>query len=146
MFAAGDIALYPDRLLGTRRVEHVDHAQQSGRTAGRNMAASVLGNELGPYEHTPFYYSDIFDLGYEAVGVLDASLDLVEDWAPGAEGDTGVVYYVGAEDSDEAGKLKGVLLWNVWDSTDRARELLAEFHEPGSVAGPDDLRGRIPTT
>jgi len=146
VFASGDIALYPDRLLGTRRVEHVDHAQQSGRTAGRNMAASALGNELGPYEHTPFYYSDIFDLGYEAVGVLDASLDLVEDWAPGAEGDTGVVYYVGTEESGDAGKLKGVLLWNVWDSTDRARELLDEFREPGSVTGPDTLRGRIPTT
>jgi NADPH-dependent 2,4-dienoyl-CoA reductase/sulfur reductase-like enzyme len=145
VFASGDIALYPDRLLGTRRVEHVDHAQSSGAAAGRNLAATVLGRGLTPYDHTPFYYSDIFDLGYEAVGVLDASLDLVEDWADGAEGETGVVYYVGNDGSGDAGKLKGVLLWNVWDSTDKARELLAELQEPGSVTGPDVLQGRIPT-
>jgi NADPH-dependent 2,4-dienoyl-CoA reductase/sulfur reductase-like enzyme len=146
IFAAGDVAMFPDPLLGTRRVEHVDHAQSSGTAAGKNLVARRRGVEGTAYDHTPFFYSDIFDLGYEAVGVLDVGLDMVEDWAEGAEGDTGVVYYVGTEPSGEQGALKGVLLWNVWDSVDKARELMAEFREPGSVTSPVALKGRIPTT
>ena len=51
--------------------------------------------------------------------------------------ETGVVYYA---DQDA---LVGVLLWNVWDSTDVARALLARYHEPGSLPDPSVLRGAI---
>jgi hypothetical protein len=57
-----------------------------------------------PYEHLPFFYSDLFDLGYEAVGELDARLDMrveLDDI-----GEPGVVYYL-----DDAGRARGVLLW-----------------------------------
>lgn len=136
VFAAGDVASYPDGILGRRRVEHVDQATVSGRAAGRAMAATLTGRPPEPYVHTPFFYSDIFDLGYEAVGVLDARLTLVEDWAERDE--TGVVYYT---DRDS---LVGVLLWNVWDSTDAARALLSLYREPGSLKDPAVLRGAIP--
>ena len=33
-----------------------------------------------PYDHLPFFYSDLFDLGYEAVGELDSRLETVEHW------------------------------------------------------------------
>lgn len=138
VFAAGDIASYPDAILGRRRVEHVDQATVSGRAAGRAMAATVTGAALEPYEHTPFFYSDIFDLGYEAVGVLDSSLDLVEDWA--VPDDTGVVYYT------RDGALVGVLLWNVWDSTDAARALMRQYREPSSLEDLTVLKGAIPTS
>ncbi|WP_022902636.1 NAD(P)/FAD-dependent oxidoreductase, partial [Curtobacterium sp. B8] len=75
VFAAGDVAEYPDRILGTRRVEHVDNAQQQGRQAGRNLADA---DET--YDHTPMFYSDVFDMGYEAVGQVSSSLHTVEDW------------------------------------------------------------------
>ena len=65
---------------------------------------------------------------------------MVEDWAPGQENAQGVVYYV----SD--GSVRGVLLWNVWDSVDKARDILAEFKADGSLGDPHDLIGRIPTT
>lgn len=133
IYAAGDIAVYPDKILGRRRVEHVDQAQASGYAAGRNMAGADE-----PYEYTPLFFSDLFDDGYEAVGLLDTRLDLVEDWAPGAEHERGVVYYL------KHGGLRGVLLWNVWDQADRARELLRELRSDGSVHGPKDVRGRIP--
>ena len=136
VFAAGDVASYPDAILGRRRVEHVDQATTSGRAAGRAMAATLTGRPLEPYTHTPFFYSDIFDLGYEAVGRLDASATTVEDWA--VRDETGVVYYV-----DEAA-LVGVLLWNVWDSTDAARALLSRYHERGSLPDPAVLVGAIP--
>lgn len=134
IYAAGDIAVYPDKILGRRRVEHVDQAQSSGEAAGRNMAGAKHA-----YEHTPLFYSDLFDDGYEAVGTLDTRLDMVEDWAPGEPGAQGVVYYL------KQGAVQGVLLWNVWDATDKAREVLKEFSQAHSVEKPDDLLGRIPT-
>lgn len=130
VWAAGDVAEYPDRLLGRRRVEHVDQARASGRQAGRNMAGADEA-----YEHTPFFYSDLFDLGYEAVGRLDAALPTVEDWRGGEVGDTGVVYYLDPERT----RVVGVLLWNVWDATDAAREVIAGQRDVSATG----LRGRI---
>ncbi|KTR19467.1 NAD(P)/FAD-dependent oxidoreductase [Curtobacterium citreum] len=127
VFAAGDVAEYPDRILGTRRVEHVDNAQQQGRQAGRNLADA---DET--YDHTPMFYSDVFDMGYEAVGQVSTKLHTVEDWQePNV---TGVVYYLDDDDT-----VRGVLLWNVWDKTDDARKVLAEAH----ALTRDMLPGRI---
>jgi hypothetical protein len=85
-----------------------------------------------PYHHLPFFYSDLFDLGYEAVGELDSRLQTVEDWTE--ENRQGVVYYVGG------GRVRGVLLWNVWEQVDAARRLISE---PGPFQ-PADLAGRLP--
>lgn len=128
IFAAGDIVSFHDKLLDAqRRVEHEDNANSMGEQAGRNMAG-----DLAPYENSPFFYSDLFDLGYEAVGDLDSRLEMVEDWTdPNREG---VVYYL----SD--GRVRGVLLWNVWDQVDAARQLIAE---PGPFTA-ELLKGRLP--
>src|SRR5690606_4206612 len=84
-----------------------------------------------PYAHLPFFYSDLFDLGYEAVGDLDSDLTVVEDWTePFREG---VVYYL------EGKRVRGVLLWNVWGQVDAARELIASR----GPFRPEDLKGRI---
>lgn len=125
VYSAGDVASYPDPILGRRRVEHVDNAKEQGAAVGRIMAGSDE-----KYTHTPMYYSDVFDLGYEAVGRLDASLETVEDWK---DDDSVVVYYL------EGGVPVGVLLWNVWDSTDKARQILAEAR----ALTPDNLVGLI---
>ena len=135
VFVAGDIAFFIDPILGRRRIEHADQAEASGKTAGRNM---VTADEA--YEHTPLFYSDLFDDGYEAVGFLNASLEMFEDWAPGKENAQGVVYYL------DEGAVRGVLLWNVWDSTDLAREVMTEFGAKGSVQNSKtQLKGRSPT-
>jgi NADPH-dependent 2,4-dienoyl-CoA reductase/sulfur reductase-like enzyme len=114
VFAAGDVARFPASALGTEtRVEHEDHANTHGRVVGENMAGADT-----PYDHLPFFYSDLFDLGYEAVGEVDSRLSTVEHWKePGREG---VVAYV---DSDS--KPRGFLLWNVWGKVDDARALIA---------------------
>jgi len=115
VFAAGDVASFPSATLDRRvRVEHEDHAKSHGRLVGANMAGA---NE--PYEHLPFFYSDLFDLGYEAVGELDSRLRTIEDWQEPYR--KGVVTYVGDD-----GRPRGVLNWNVWDALDAARELLRE--------------------
>jgi NADPH-dependent 2,4-dienoyl-CoA reductase/sulfur reductase-like enzyme len=125
VWAAGDVASYPDRILGRRRVEHVDNANEQGRAAGRNLAGAAE-----PYTHTPYYYSAVFGIRYEAVGTLDAALDTVEDWI---DPERGVVYYL---DDD---RVVGVLLWNVEDARDAARKVLAEADR----LSRDDLPGRI---
>jgi 3-phenylpropionate/trans-cinnamate dioxygenase ferredoxin reductase component len=128
VFAAGDVAAFCLAALGERRrVEHEDNAKTMGRAAGRAMAGVPA-----PYDHLPFFYSDLFDLGYEAVGDLDPRLETVADWKePFREG---VVYYLGDE------RVRGVLLWNVWDQVDAARRLIAA---PGPVR-PEELIGRLP--
>jgi len=125
VYAAGDVARFPMPALGgTRRVEHEDHANTHGRAVGANMAGAAQ-----PYDHLPFFYSDLFDLGYEAVGDVDSSLDTVEEWAePNRKG---VVAYV-----DGDGKARGFLLWDVWGKVDSARELI----RAGAVVGASDLR------
>lgn len=113
VFAAGDVARFPVPALGgSRRVEHEDHANTHGRVVGANMTGA--GH---PYDHLPFFYSDLFDLGYEAVGDVDSRLAKVEEWAePNRKG---VVGYVDAE-----GRGRGFLLWDVWGKVDAARELI----------------------
>jgi NADPH-dependent 2,4-dienoyl-CoA reductase/sulfur reductase-like enzyme len=117
IYAAGDVANYPDALLGTsRRVEHEDAANSMGKTAGRIMAG-----DNSHYDHSPMFYSDLFDLGYEAVGELDAGLETVSDWQEPFR--KGVVYYL------RDGRVRGILLWNVWDKVDAARQLIASGPE-----------------
>jgi NADPH-dependent 2,4-dienoyl-CoA reductase/sulfur reductase-like enzyme len=112
VFEAGDVARFPVRALGTSlRIEHEDHANSHGKLVGANMAGAET-----PYDHLPFFYSDLFDLGYEAVGIVDSRLEAVEDWQEPYR--KGVVTYI------EDGRPRGVLLWNVWDKLDAARDLL----------------------
>ena len=117
VFAAGDVARFPVRALGgSRRVEHENHANTHGRCVGANMAGADE-----PYDYLPFFYSDLFDLGYEAVGDVDSRLDTIAEWTePNRKG---VVCYV------DDGKARGFLLWDVWDKVDAARELI-EAGEP----------------
>lgn len=113
VFAAGDVARFPSEALGERiRVEHEDAALTMGRAAGRNMAGA--GER---YAHLPFFYSDMFDLGYEAVGRLDPGLEIVISWKkPFREG---VVYYLEGE------RVRGILLWGIFGQVDAARALIA---------------------
>ena len=128
IFAAGDVASFANSSLGTRlRVEHEDNANTMGRMAGQAMAGQSVS-----YDHLPFFYSDLFELGYEAVGEVDSRLETVADWKePYREG---VVSYL------RDGRVRGVLLWNVWEQVDAARSLIAE---PGPFR-PEDLKGRLP--
>ena len=64
VFAAGDVANYPDPIFEKRRrVEHWGHAEYSGQVAGANMA----GEEMR-YDLLTYVWSDIFDLHLEAAG------------------------------------------------------------------------------
>ncbi len=76
-----------------------------------------MAGEQKPYHHLPFFYSDLFELGYEAVGELDSRIEVVEDRKE--EFREGVLYYL------EKQHLRGVLLWNARGQVDNARALIA---------------------
>jgi 3-phenylpropionate/trans-cinnamate dioxygenase ferredoxin reductase subunit len=118
VFAAGDVARFPASALEmTMRVEHEDNAKSQGRLAGINMAGAEE-----TYDHLPFFYSDLFDLGYEAVGELDPRHETVAEWdEPNLKG---LIYYLDGER-----RPRGVLLWNIFGRVDAARALIGA-HQP----------------
>jgi NADPH-dependent 2,4-dienoyl-CoA reductase/sulfur reductase-like enzyme len=127
IFAAGDNANFPYPALGKRmRVEHWDNAVAQGKAAGRNMAGA--GEQ---YEYMPYFFSDLFDFGYEAVGDVSSSLETYADWQD--ENETGVIYYL------EDGRVRGVMLCNVWGKLDEARALILT----GAHVSERDLHGAV---
>ncbi|HLJ94472.1 MAG TPA: hypothetical protein VKU02_14895 [Gemmataceae bacterium] len=123
-----DVANLHNPALDTRlRVEHEDNANTMGRIAGQAMTGQAI-----TYSHLPLLYSDLFGLGYEAVGRVDSRLDAVSDWKEPYR--KGVVYYL------RKGRVRGVLLWNISEQVDAARKRIAE---PGPFR-PESLKGRLP--
>ena len=65
IYAIGDLAFYPDRLMGgMRRQTHWDNAREQGLIAGANMT----GKKRIRYEQLPYFWSEMFDLRMDFVG------------------------------------------------------------------------------
>ncbi len=127
VYAAGDIAFFPYRVLGKQmRVEHWDNALNQGRQAGRNMTGA-----REPYEYMPYFFSDLFEFGYEAVGDVNSQLDIVEDWRK--ENEEGVIFYL------RDNRVRGAMMCNVWDKVEAAREIIRN----GGKTTPEKLKGLI---
>lgn len=126
IFAAGDVANFYNPALDERvRVEHEDNANTMGMLAGKNMSG-----EMAPYEHFPFFYSDLFEMGYEAVGKLRKNeYQIVEDWIEPHK--KGAIIYL------DAGEVKGVIFWNLWDKVPQGRRVIAD----GKSYSKDELIG-----
>jgi len=125
IYAAGDIANFPYAALEkSSRIEHWDNSLNQGVHAGRNMAGA---NEK--FSYMPYFFSDLFDFGYEAVGEVDSSLETFADWSK--EFDTGVIYYL----RDDV--VRGVMMCNIWDKVPAARDLIRKKTrlEGGNLAG-----------
>jgi 3-phenylpropionate/trans-cinnamate dioxygenase ferredoxin reductase subunit len=75
IFAAGDIALYPNPVMGgMRREEHWDAALAMGKAAGYNMASKKMVN----FTYIPWHRSSIFDLDFDFVGDFNRTPTRVE--------------------------------------------------------------------
>jgi NADPH-dependent 2,4-dienoyl-CoA reductase/sulfur reductase-like enzyme len=73
IYAAGDVANYPDTIFRKRRrVEHWDNAVSQGQ----HWARGVLG-ERQPFVHVPYFFSDVFDLSYELWGDTIGASEIV---------------------------------------------------------------------
>jgi 3-phenylpropionate/trans-cinnamate dioxygenase ferredoxin reductase subunit len=114
IYAAGDNARFPYQALGQQmRVEHWDNALNQGKQAGRNMAGAQE-----KFTYMPYFFSDLFEFGYEAVGEVSSELETVAEWQK--QHDTGVIYYLRND------KIRGAMMCNVWDKVDAARELIRQ--------------------
>jgi 3-phenylpropionate/trans-cinnamate dioxygenase ferredoxin reductase component len=129
IYAAGDVAsIYNHSLNAWRRVEHEDCANSMGGHAGIAMAGRTVS-----YDYLPFFYSDVFEMGYEAVGEVDSRLEMIADWKSACK--EGVVYYL------RDGQVRGVLLWNIYGLVGGAKRLIAS----ATSIHPNDPHGRLPT-
>ncbi|MEN6371703.1 MAG: FAD-dependent oxidoreductase [Armatimonadota bacterium] len=127
IYAAGDNAYFPYAALGEMMgVEHWDNAINQGKQAGLNMAGADE-----PYTYMPYFFSDLFDFGYEAVGDINSKLETHADWQK--EYDTGTIYYL------KDGKVRGMMMCNVWERVEDARSIIRN----GRQILPEDLRGAI---
>ena len=127
IYAAGDNADFPYQALGKHmRIEHWDNALSQGKCAARNMTGIQE-----PFTYMPYFFSDLFEFGYEAVGEVDSQLQTYPDWEK--ENEKGVIYYL----KDK--RLRGVMLCNVWEKVEAARELIRS----GKVFDSRTLAGAV---
>ena len=112
IYAAGDNARFPYQALGQQaRVEHWDNALNQGKHAGRNMAGARKA-----FTYMPYFFSDLFEFGYEAVGEVNSRMETLADWQKPF--DTGVIYYL------RNSKIRGTMMCNVWEKVEAARTLI----------------------
>ena len=65
IYAIGDLAFYPDRVMGgVRRQTHWENAREQGLVAGANMT----GKKRIKYEQIPYFWTEMFDLRLDFVG------------------------------------------------------------------------------
>lgn len=127
IYAAGDVIRFFNPALNRAiRTEHEENANLSGQMAG----AAMVGQQIS-YTHLPFAYSDLFELGFEMIGIIDPRLAVVGDWQDPYQ--TGVVYYY------DGRRVVGVLLVNTWGRIDKARALIESKDQPS----PQEIRGYI---
>ena len=81
IYAVGDLAFYPDRIMGgVRRQTHWENARSQGLVAGANMT----GKKRIRYEQVPSFWTEMFDLRMDFVGdfsVLPTRVELEGTYA-----------------------------------------------------------------
>jgi NADPH-dependent 2,4-dienoyl-CoA reductase/sulfur reductase-like enzyme len=117
IYAIGDLAFYPDRIMGgVRRQTHWENAREQGLVAGANMT----GKKRIRYEQVPYFWTEMFDLRFDFIG--DFTLPATRVVLKGAQAKKKfmVRHYQGD-------KLRGLLLCNaVAKEVDTAKSELRE--------------------
>jgi 3-phenylpropionate/trans-cinnamate dioxygenase ferredoxin reductase subunit len=114
IFAAGDVAnAWHPRYRRRLGVEHWDNAKRQGRAA----AANLLGSDA-PYDRTPYFYSDQYDLGMEYRG-------LATDWDEVVfRGDPAGREFLAFWLRD--GRVAAAMNMNIWDAGAHLDELVRQ--------------------
>jgi 3-phenylpropionate/trans-cinnamate dioxygenase ferredoxin reductase component len=102
IYAIGDLAFYPDRMMGgVRRQTHWENAREQGLTAGANMT----GKRRQRYEQIPYFWTVMFDLRFDFVGDFTLQPTRVDIHGTYAKKKFTARYYQGD-------RLRGILLCN----------------------------------
>jgi len=102
IFAIGDLAFYPDRLMGgMRRQTHWENSRAQGLVAGAN----ITGKKRIRYEQIPYFWTEMFDLRLDFIGDFTMQPTRVAFSAPHTKKKFSGRYYQGE-------KLRGILLAN----------------------------------
>lgn len=105
IFAVGDLAFYPDRIMGgVRRQTHWENAREQGLVAGANMT----GKKRMRYEQVPYFWTEMFDIRLHFVGDFSMQPTRVDLRGTYAKRKFIAHYYQGD-------KLRAVLLCNQTD-------------------------------
>jgi len=100
IYAIGDLAFYPDRIMGgVRRQTHWENAREQGLIAGANMT----GKKRTRYEQIPYFWTEMFDLRMDFVGDFSVQPTKVNLRGTYAKKKFVARYYQGE-------KLRGILL------------------------------------
>ncbi len=100
IYAVGDLAFYPDRMMGgMRRQTHWENARAQGLTAGAN----ITGKKRQRYEQIPYFWTEFFDLRLDFVGDFTGTPSQVDLSGSHAKGRFVARYYQGE-------KLRGMVL------------------------------------
>ncbi|GAB3568026.1 FAD-dependent oxidoreductase [Amycolatopsis endophytica] len=113
VYAAGDIAAQWHPRYGRRiRVEHWANAKNQGT----HVAANLLGGSE-PYERSPYFFTDQYDLGCEYRGIADPSTDELV-----VRGDLGKREFIAFWLRD--GRVQAAMNVNMWDDGDALQSLV----------------------
>jgi len=102
IYAIGDLAFYPDRMMGgVRRQTHWENAREQGLIAGANMT----GKKRQRYEQIPYFWTEMFDLRMDFVGDFSVQPTRVDLRGTYAKKKFSARYY-------QADRLRAILLCN----------------------------------
>jgi NADPH-dependent 2,4-dienoyl-CoA reductase/sulfur reductase-like enzyme/nitrite reductase/ring-hydroxylating ferredoxin subunit len=126
LYAAGDIACFPDPRTGVRaRIEHWRTAQQQGRVAAHNMAGRPTA-----FDGVPFFWTRQFDTGLLYVGHASRWDEII--YAGDVAAQDFLAFYV------RGGRALAVAGVN----RDRDMAALEELFRLNLMPGAEELRGR----
>lgn len=125
VWAAGDVALAVNTVLGPLRVEHWDNAIRQGKAAAKSM----LGQEVS-YDWLPYFFTDQFEFGMEYVGHGSASDTVVIRGS--LEDNEFIAYWVDADH-----RVSAAMAVNIWEKDDQLREIVGTTVNPAELT---DLR------
>jgi 3-phenylpropionate/trans-cinnamate dioxygenase ferredoxin reductase component len=123
VFAAGDVAAFPN-LRGSRmHFEHWDNAIATGEVAAANMS----GDDV-VFRHVPYFFSDQFDLSFNMLGVPSSEAEII------LRGDMAAKQFTAFYIQDSM--LQAALMINDDAQMDLLRQLIAESV---TIDNPQDL-------
>ncbi|SRR5579875_392408 len=127
VYAAGDVAGYPDPVMGLFHYEHWDNAIESAKVAAANMTGGDLA-----YRHVPYFFSDQFDLAINMLGYPSGTAQVI------VRGDLPNDKFTALYNED--GILRAALMINDDAQMDLLRELIAKAaripDDPAKLADP----------